>query len=119
MKAFLEIRSQHSKGTFPHTSPDTYVAVQIVPANQSRLSVLNQKVALKRGIDIWYFGEGYSNRRKTERSMLGSAIANGERFVEKFNKGGLSLFENPFNARTELENYELWQERWLFENAEQ
>lgn len=73
MKAYIEERSQHSKGTWPRSGPDRYVAVQIVPDNVEPLIILNRIVAAKRGIKIIYCGEGYSDRDKTDRSMLNQA----------------------------------------------
>lgn len=84
--AHLEIRSQHSRGgSRGFGGPDTYVCVQIVPENSTPLTYLNRKVAEKRGIKLIHFGEGYSNRKETSRSMLGSAIQNGKAFVQKYN----------------------------------
>jgi hypothetical protein len=73
MKAYIEERSQHAKGTWPRSGPDRYVAVQIVPDNVEPLIILNRIVAAKRGIKIIYCGEGYSDRDKTDRSMLNQA----------------------------------------------
>ncbi len=77
MTAYIEIRSQHSKGSSggKFGGPDTYVAVQVVPEGVSPLKVLNRKVAAKRGIKIIHCGQGYSNRQKTSRSSLGAAKA--------------------------------------------
>lgn len=83
--AYLEIRSQGAKGTFPKSGPDTYVAVQVVPEGIEPLRYLNHRVAAKRGIEIIRIGEGYSSRQKTTRSALGSAIAEGRRLVTKIN----------------------------------
>lgn len=86
--AYVEIRSQHSRGGSGTRfgGPDTYVAVQIVPDNATRLRCLNQTAAKRRGIEIQYFGEGYSNRRKTANSALGQAIAAAEEFAAEFNR---------------------------------
>ncbi len=72
--ARVEIRQQGAKGSWPRQGPDTYVAVQIIPEGVTPLTVLNRSNATKRGIRIVYCGEGYRNRQKTDRSMLGSAI---------------------------------------------
>lgn len=85
MKAFIEIRSQHAKGTWPKQGPDTYVAVQVVPKGQTRLSYLNNKVAQKRGIQIIYCGEGYRERCATNKSMLGQAKENAENLAQRIN----------------------------------
>jgi len=79
--AYVEIRSQRPKGTWPSQGPDTYVAVQIVPAGVARLKCLNRRAAEARGIEIVYCGEGYSNRCATTRSMLGAAIAAADRLA--------------------------------------
>ena len=85
MKAYLEIRSQHSVGTWPKCGPDKYVAVQIVPDGVQKLTYLNSRIARMRGIKIVYCGEGYSNRQKTERSMLSQAIMKARRIVNEIN----------------------------------
>jgi hypothetical protein len=66
--AYLEVRSQHVVGTWPKCGPDRYVAVQIVPAGVEPLKCLNMAAAKRRGIQIVYCGEGYSNRCQTNRS---------------------------------------------------
>jgi len=76
--AYIEVRRQSPKGTFPAAGPDTYVMVQVVPDGVNRLTVLNRKVAAKRGIELIYCGEGYHDRQKTPRSMLNQAMANAE-----------------------------------------
>lgn len=85
MKAYVEIRQQHSRGGSSSRwgGPDTYVAVQVVPEGVKRLKVLNHNHAAQRGIKIIYCGEGYGNRCKTERSMLGAAIAKAERIADR------------------------------------
>ena len=70
MQAIICERCQKSRGTWPASGPDTYVAVQIVPDGVEPLRVLNRAVAAKRGIKIVYCGEGYSNRCGSGRSML-------------------------------------------------
>jgi len=82
--AYVEIRSQKSKGKWPG-GPDTYVAVQIVPNGAIPLQNLNRSAAERRGIEIKYFGEGYGNRQKTDRSMLRRAILAAENFAENYN----------------------------------
>jgi len=81
--AYLEIRSQHSRGSSGggFGGPDTYVAVQIVPAGVTKLTALNRQAARKRGINIIYCGEGYYRRQATERSMLGQALAKARKLV--------------------------------------
>ncbi len=86
MKAYVEIRSQSAKGSWPRQGPDTYVAVQIVPKGQTPLTVLNSRVAEKRGIEIIQCGEGYRDRQATSRSMLRQAIAKAEAIVEETNE---------------------------------
>ena len=70
--AYVEIRSQSPKGSWPAQGPDTYVAVQIVPEGETHLSVLNRHVAANRGIEIVHCGEGYRSRTGPT-SMLGKA----------------------------------------------
>ena len=52
MKAYVEIRRQKSRGTWPKCGPDTYVAVQVVPDNVQKLVSLQQKAANNRGITL-------------------------------------------------------------------
>jgi hypothetical protein len=87
-QAFVEVRSQHSKGgnNGKFGGPDTYVAVQVVPAGVAKLSSLNRKIAAKRGIKIIYCGEGYSGHDKTERSGLGAAKAKAKRIAADINR---------------------------------
>jgi hypothetical protein len=86
-QAFVEIRSQHSRGSSSNTfgGPDTYVTVQIVPEGQTRLRCLNYKHAKKRNIRLLYCGEGYSKNQATERSMLGAAIKKAEDLANDIN----------------------------------
>jgi hypothetical protein len=84
MKAYLETRRQKAKGAWPKRGPDTYVAVQIVPENVEPLHYLNRSVAEKRGIEIKYFGEGYSNRTSSS-SMLGIAMKKARDFCKQIN----------------------------------
>jgi hypothetical protein len=84
MKAYIEERSQHSKGSWPRSGPDRYVAVQIVPDNVEPLICLNRTVAAKRGIKIIYCGEGYSDRDKTDRSMLNQARQKALKIKERY-----------------------------------
>lgn len=85
-KAYLEVRSQKSKGSSQghFGGPDTYVAVQIVPEGVERLTALSQPSAKKRGIEIRYFGEGYHNH-SGPKSMLGIALAKAKEFVANYN----------------------------------
>lgn len=87
-KAYLEVRSQKPKGRSPRCGPDRYVAVQIVPQNQEKLTVLNTKVAAQRGIDIIYCGEGYSNRVTSKKSMLNMAKEKARSIVSQINRKG-------------------------------
>lgn len=84
--AYVEIRSQHAKGTWPHSGPDTCVTVQVVPEGITPLTVLNQSVADHRGIELIYCGEGYRENQKTVRSRLGAAIAEANRVADEINK---------------------------------
>ena len=84
--AYVEVRSQPTKGKGWATGPDTYVAVQIVPEGVEKLIVLNSSVAAKRGIEIIQCGEGYSSRCKTTRSMLGAALIEADRVAANINE---------------------------------
>jgi hypothetical protein len=88
-KAYIEIRSQHSRGSSANMfgGPDTYVAVQVVPEGVDRLRCLNSTVAANRGIKIIYCGEGYRKNCMTSRSMLGRAIDKAESIANKINNG--------------------------------
>ena len=90
-RAYVEIRRQHARGTWPAQGPDTYVAVQVVPEGVERLKVLNRRVAADRGIEIHHFGEGYSMRQATTRSMLGRAKMEAETFAAAVNESGHSM----------------------------
>lgn len=81
MKAYLEVRSQKSKGKWPKSGPDIYVAIQIVPNGVSRLKYLNHKVANKRGIKIIYIGEGYS-KNKGPKSSYGIALKKAREYIQ-------------------------------------
>jgi len=83
--AYVEVRSQNAKGTWPSRGPDTYVTVQVVPEGVERLKCLNYRVAEKRGIKLIYVGEGYRERQKTARSALGAAIAEAKRIAAEIN----------------------------------
>lgn len=85
MHAYVETRSQKTKGSWPRQGPDTYIAVQIVPPGQHRLMVLNRKAANNRGIKIIYCGEGYQNRQKTHQSMLGRAKQKASKIADIIN----------------------------------
>jgi len=50
-------------------------------AGAIRLKQLNRKIAKNRGIILVYCGEGYYNRRNTNKSMLGKALQKAERIV--------------------------------------
>ena len=79
----------HSRGSSSGRfgGPDMYVTVQVVPEGAAPLRVLNRRVAEIRGIELIYCGEGYSSRQKTERSMLGSALARACEIADEINKG--------------------------------
>lgn len=83
--AYVETRTQCTKGNGWATGPDTYVAVQVVPDGVEPLICLNSRAAELRGIEIIHCGEGYSSRQKTERSMLGAALAEARRIVDEIN----------------------------------
>lgn len=84
MKAIICERRQRSKGTWPNCGPDTYVAVQIVPEGVTPLYNLNSHIAEKRGIEIIYCGEGYSDRQKTSRSSLNQARERAAEIARKY-----------------------------------
>jgi hypothetical protein len=84
-EAYLEVRRQPAKGTWPRQGPDTYVAVQVVPSGKTRLAVLNHKAAANRGIKLVHCGEGYSDRQATTRSALGAALERAQRLVDNIN----------------------------------
>jgi hypothetical protein len=88
--AYVEERSQKSVGSGAggFGGPDTYVAVQVVPAGAERLKALNTAVAEKRGIEIIYCGEGYSQSCKTTRSALGAARAEAQQVADRINSKG-------------------------------
>ena len=85
--ALYEIRSQRSIGSSAHMfgGPDTYVMVQIVPADVTALVCLNYGAAKRRGIRLIHCGEGYQKNQATGRSMLGAAIAEGVRIEREAN----------------------------------
>lgn len=85
MVAYVEVRSQHAKGSGQFKGPDTYVAVQVVPPGVVRLKVLNHTFAKQRGIRIKYFGEGYE-QHTGPRSALGQAIAAARAYAARINK---------------------------------
>jgi hypothetical protein len=84
--AQVHIRSQHSNGSSAHRfgGPDTYVAVTVAPAGVAVPYVLRRDVLARRGIEIRYYGEGYS-RHSGPRSMLGRAIAAANQFARSIN----------------------------------
>ena len=85
MKAYVEHRRQKAKGRWPKLGPDTYVAVQVVPEGITKLQYLNKVVAKKRGIQIIYCGEGYSNRT-SEKSMYSQALKKAKEIADKINE---------------------------------
>ena len=81
MIATVHIRKQHTKtGKSGEHGPDTYVAVTVAPDGVEVPYYLNQNVLAKRGIKIYYFGEGYG-RYSGPRSMLGRSIAAAKEFA--------------------------------------
>lgn len=82
--AYLEIRSQPARGTWPRQGPDKYVAVQFVPDGVEKLVSLNRGVAAKRGIEIRIVGEGYS-ASTGPKSALGIAILRASKIVASHN----------------------------------
>lgn len=94
MKAFVEIRSQHSVGGASNRfgGPDTYIAVQVVPDGVQPLKQLRQSVALKRGIRIIHCGEGY-RKNDGPRSAYGQALAIAETIAQRVNCGDLSILQ--------------------------
>ena len=82
MKALIEIRSQHSRGSSASKfgGPDRYIAVQLVPDGQVPLNYLNHTNAAKRGITIHWCGEYYS-RNTGPRSAYARAVAVAEAYV--------------------------------------
>lgn len=95
--AYVEIRSQSAKGSWPRQGPDTYVAVQVVPEGAVRLAVLNSQHAAMRGIKIIYCGEGYHNRTGPT-SSYGKALAEAERIAEEINRENKSLPRHDFDT---------------------
>lgn len=79
----IHTRSQKSVGSGPGKfgGPDTYVAVTATPEGVETPRYLNRSVLAKRGIKIFYFGEGYS-KHSGPRSMLGRALAEARFFQE-------------------------------------
>ena len=84
--ATVHTRSQHSNGSSAHRfgGPDTYVAVTIAPAGAEIPYCLRRDVLRKRGIEIRYCGEGYS-QHSGSRSMLGAAIARARQIAAEVN----------------------------------
>ena len=70
--AYIEVRSQCAKGAWPHSGPDRYIALQIVPQGVEPLRALQSAAAERRGILLVYCGEGYWNRTGL-RSAYGRA----------------------------------------------
>ena len=84
--AYVEVRSQKARGTWPNSGPDTYVAVQVVPKGVEPLKQLNHRVAELRGIEVIHCGEGYSSRCATTRSALGAALAEANEVADQINR---------------------------------
>ena len=85
MRAYVEERTQKARGTWPRQGPDTYVAVQIVPAGITKLKILRDDTAEERGIELVICGEGYYNRTGPQ-SMLGIARKKAHDLAEEINK---------------------------------
>jgi len=85
MQAYIEVRTQPAKGTWPNRGPNKYVAVQIVPDDVKPLTVLNDSIARKRGIVIIRCGEGYHNRTGPN-SMYGKALRKAQNIVNSINE---------------------------------
>jgi hypothetical protein len=85
----VEVRSQKSKGAGRNKfgGPDTYIAVQVVPEGVTRLAVLNEKIARKRGIVIRFFGEVYY-QHQGPRSRYAHTLARAQAYADEINKGG-------------------------------
>ena len=89
MKAEVHIRSQHAKrGRSGFSGPNTYVAVTVAPEGVEVPSYLNRAVLAKRGIEIFYFGEGY-NEYRGPKSSLGRAIRAAQKFADEKNQVAL------------------------------
>lgn len=83
MQYAVHTRSQHAKrGRSGFCGPDAYVAVTVAENGVAVPYVLNQNVLTKRGIEIFYFGTGYS-RYTGSKSQLGKALAAAETFVRE------------------------------------
>jgi len=109
-KAIVEVRSQKSVGSGSgFGGPDTYVAVQIVPDGVAPLKVLNSKVASIRGIEIKYFGEGYSKNTGL-RSAYGQACAKAEFFAAKFNSEHKTIDQLWADAKRPVSQYGICEE---------
>ena len=79
----LETRKQPvKKGSSQFGGPDTYVCVQVVPDGITPLIQLNQTIAGKRGIALYFFGEGYAAHDGPD-SKLGKALAAAQRFIDE------------------------------------
>lgn len=87
-KAIVECRSQRSRGSSGGRfgGPNSYWAVQCVPAGVEPLKTLSHTAAEKRGIVIVHTGEGYSNR-VGPRSMFHAAKIEAERIASDINAG--------------------------------
>lgn len=86
MIAQVHVRSQHSNGSSAHMfgGPDAYVAVTIAPEGVEVPYCLNRELLKKRGIEVHYFGEGYSEHRGP-KSRLGRAIKAAREFADSIN----------------------------------
>jgi len=84
--ATVHTRSQHAKTSLSgDRGPDTYVAVTITPEGVALPPYLRRDILEKRGIEIHYFGEGYS-RHTGPRSSLGKAVAEAEKYAARHNE---------------------------------
>lgn len=105
MKAYIEERSQHARGTWPHSGPDTYVAVQIVPDGVEPLQYLNRRAAERRGIEIIYCGEGYRNRCGSGRSRLDRARMKAAMIADQVNSSHTFHRHQNFTGVVERHSY--------------
>ena len=66
--------------------PNTYVAVLVIPKGVDPPKILRKDVLRRRGIKMYYFGEGYS-KYDSPKSRLGKAKKKAEQFAKRINKG--------------------------------
>lgn len=79
----LETRLQHAKrGRSGFRGPDTSVMVQEIPDGIEPLTVLDPRVAKKRGSVLRYFGEGY-RKHDGPKSALGKAITAAQDYIRQ------------------------------------